>query len=86
MVMTKEITHKWRSTIDSFISIKSTDNDLGEAGRASFIDVLKSNTTLTQLNLGGKDKRNRDRNGISISLFSILNREQDWRCRKSIIE
>ena len=34
-----------------FILIKSTGNKIGEAGRASLCDALKSNTTLTELDL-----------------------------------
>ena len=38
--------------------IKPTDNKIGKRGTASLCDALKSNTTLTVLNLEGEDKRN----------------------------
>ena len=41
----------------SFIS-KSTGNNIGDRGATSLSDALKSNTTLTQLDLSSKDKRN----------------------------
>ena len=33
-----------------------TDNSIGDAGVASLVESLKSNTTLTKLDLSGKDK------------------------------
>ena len=36
-----------------FVLIKSTENRIGETGATSMSDALKSNTTLTKLNLGG---------------------------------
>ena len=35
----------------------STDNKIGETGATSLGESLKSNTTLTELNLSGEDKR-----------------------------
>ena len=35
----------------------STDNEVGETGKTSLSDALKSNTTLTELNLKREDKR-----------------------------
>ena len=35
----------------------STANKIGETGAASISEALKSNTTLTELNLNCKDKR-----------------------------
>ena len=35
----------------------STDNNIGDTGAASLIKALKSNTTLTEFNLGCKDQR-----------------------------
>ena len=40
----------------SFILIKSKDNNIGYTGAASLSEALKSNTTLTKLNLSGEDK------------------------------
>ena len=52
VVITKETIHKWYlSNNYSSILIKSTDNNIGKKGRASFSEALKSNTTLTGLNL-----------------------------------
>ena len=48
--------HKRNNTQMTFVNnllfsilIKSTGNNIGETGRASFVDALKLNTTLTQL-------------------------------------
>ena len=38
-----------------FILIKLTGNIIGEKGATSLSDALKSNTTLVELYLGGKD-------------------------------
>ena len=68
-------THKWHtSSIHSFsFFITSTDNNIGGAGAASLSKALKSNTTLTKLNLGGKDKRKKTQMvSINKSLFSFL--------------
>ena len=35
----------------------STDNEIGDAGAASMSEVLKSNTTLVQLDLWSEDQR-----------------------------
>ena len=40
----------------SFI-LTSTDNKIGDTGVASLSEALKSNTTLTKLNLMSEDKR-----------------------------
>ena len=46
-------------TIHSFfILIESTGNMIGDTGATSLSDALKSNTTLTELNLFGEYKRN----------------------------
>ena len=37
------------------ILIKSTDNRMGETGATSLVDALKSNTTLTELNLSSEN-------------------------------
>ena len=46
------------------ILIKSTDNIIGETGATSLSDALKSNTTLTELDLDCKDKMKQHTNGI----------------------
>ena len=54
-----------------FIFIKSTDNKIGETGAISLGDALKSNSTLTELNLGGEDKRkNTQMTSINNPLFN----------------
>ena len=52
-------THKRRpSAIHSFhFTFTSTGNDIGERGATSLSESLKSNTTLTALDLSGEDKR-----------------------------
>ena len=40
------------------INIKSTDNKIGERGATSLSDALKSNSTLTELDLSRAHKRN----------------------------
>ena len=51
-------THKRHpSTVHSSILIISTGNKIGETGAASLSESLKSNTTLTKLNLSCEDKR-----------------------------
>ena len=69
-------THKRHpSTIHSFsFHFTSTDNNIGETGVTSLSESLKSNTTLTQLNLGCKDKRKKThkRNPLTIHFFPFL--------------
>ena len=56
-----------------FIIIKSTVNIIGEIEATSLSDALKSNKTLTQLNLGGKHKRNSTQTAsINNPFFFIL--------------
>ena len=48
----------------------STDNKIEERGATSLSEALKSNTTLTELNLWGEDKMKKTHNrSISYSLF-----------------
>ena len=55
------------------IPIKSTGNSIGETGATSLSDALKSNTTLTKLNLWREHKRdNTQMASINNPLFSIL--------------
>ena len=52
---------------------KSTDNKIGDTGATSLSDALKSNTTLTKLNLWCKDKRNNTQMAsINNQLFFII--------------
>ena len=53
-----------------FILIKSTDNDIGDTGAASLSDALKTNTTLTQLNLYCEHKRNSTDNENTSTIHS----------------
>ena len=67
-------THKRHpSTNHSFLFlITSTDNDIGERGATSLSESLKSNTTLTELNLWSEDKRKKtQKKSTTISLFSF---------------
>ena len=62
----------------SSILIKSTGNKIGEAGIESLSDALKSNTTLTELNLSREHKRNNTQMvPINNSLFSIHAKRTD---------
>ena len=67
------------------IIIKSTGNKIGERGAKTMSDALKSNTTLTKLNLCREDERN-NTNGIHSFHYHQINRKQDWRIRSNIIE
>ena len=58
----------------------TTGNKIGDTGATSLSEALKSNTTLTKLNLGGEDKRKkthkRDLSTIHSVLFLV--REPTW--------
>ena len=55
------------------VLIKSTVNDIGDTGATSLSDALKSNTTLTKLNLFSQHKRNNTQmTPINNPLFSTL--------------
>ena len=72
---TKEKTQKrYPSTIHPFaILIISTENKIGDRGATSLSDALKSNTTLTKLNLRREKKRKKtQKESIYNSLSSIL--------------
>ena len=45
------------SAIHSFPSTSSTGNSIGDAGATSLSESMKSNTTLTELDLSSEDKR-----------------------------
>ena len=72
-----------------FILIKSTGNNIGDTGTTSLSDALKTNTTLTKLNLRSEDKRN-NTNVIhkqsTLFISHKFNSQQDWRFRCNIIE
>ena len=62
----------------SSILIKSTGNKIGETGATSVSDALKSNTTLTELNMCREHKRNNTQMvPINNSLFSIHAKRTD---------
>ena len=72
-----------------FILIKSTDNEIGERGTTSLSEALKSNTTLTKLDLDSEYKTNGTQTtSIRNSLYHShqIVREQGWRQRGIIIE
>ena len=68
----------------------STGNNIECIGATSLSEALKSNTTLTTLDLGGEDKRKKTHKKAFINnlLFSLFtqNSKQNWRKRNSIIE
>ena len=57
------------------ILIKSTVNNIEERGATSLSDALKSNTTLIELNLRSKDKRNK-KTPIYIGCFPFSSNQQ----------
>ena len=75
---------------DMFEIELSTDNSIGETGVKSLSESLKSNTTLTELNLSSEDRRKkahkRHPSTIHSSFSHHINREHHWRKRSSIIE
>ena len=76
---------------DMFEIELSTDNSIGETGVKSLSESLKSNTTLTELNLSSEDKRKKahKRHPSTIHSFPFslhINRQQYWRIRSNIIK
>ena len=67
-------THKWHpSTIHYFSFLfTSSGNWFGERGTTSLSESLKSNTTLTKLNLSGEDKRNKTHKRHPLTIHSFL--------------
>ena len=58
--------------------MSSTENNIGDTGATSLSDALKSNTTLSNLNLDSEDKRNNTQMAsISGSFFPILIQSTD---------
>ena len=49
--------HKRHSSANHSFLFSSAGNDIGDTGMSSLSDSLKSNTTLTELNMSGEDKR-----------------------------
>ena len=49
--------------------LSSTDNKIGDTGATSLSESLKSNTTLTELNLGCEDKRRHKRHPSTVHYF-----------------
>ena len=71
------------SAIHSFPSTSSTGNSIGDAGATSLSESLKSNTTLTKLNLSCEDKRkNTQKTSINNSLFHFSSHQQVTRLEK----
>ena len=59
------------------ILIESTGNMIGDTGAISLSDTLKSNTTLTVLNLSSEDKRNNTQMASTNNpLFSFSSNKQ----------
>ena len=52
------------------VFINSTGNKIGETGATSLGDALKSNTTLTQLNLGSEHKETHKWHSSTVNFFS----------------
>ena len=66
-----------------FTLIKSTDNKIGNTGRASLSEALKSNTSLTELDLSGETKRNNTQMAsINNPLFSLSSNQQTTQLEK----
>ena len=70
------------------IGFYSTDNGIGDTGATSLSESLKSNTTLTKLNLSREDKRKKTHKRHSSTIhsfpFPFTNRQRDWRKRSNI--
>ena len=54
----------------------TTDNKIGERGATSLSESLKSNTTLTELDLNGEDKRKKDTQKTFINNSLLSSRQQ----------
>ena len=84
-------THKRHpSTIHSSFFISSTGNKVGDTGAKSLSDALKSNTTLTELDLNsgynGKEDTQKPSINKSFFPFHFVNRQRHWRHRSNVIE
>ena len=55
-----------------------TGNGIGVEEAKRMSEMLKMNTTLTSLNLGGQEKRNKDENNTTKRSYKQINRERDW--------
>ena len=91
VVKTKEDTQMTsiNKPLFSFLIIQ-TGNNIGETGAASLSEALKSNTTLTELNLSCEDKRKKTHKWHPSSIHFFIshntNRQQDRRHRSKVIE
>ena len=87
----KEATQK-TSIDNSLFSLlfTSTANKIGKTGATSLSESLKSNTTLTKLNLNSEHKRKkthkRHPSTIHSSACNTFNSQQNWRHRSNVIE
>ena len=85
-------THKRHpSTIHYFSFLfSSTGNKIGDTGATSLSEALKSNTTLTTLNLWSETKERRHTRDVHKQFTPFLshniNRQQYWKYRSNIIE
>ena len=64
------------------LMIQLTDNKIGDTGATSLSEALKSNTTLTKLNLGGEDKRRHTRHPSTIHSFPFSSHKQGTRLKE----
>ena len=72
---------RYPSTIHSFpFLFPTTGNKIGDTGAASLNESLKSNTTLTKIDLSREDKRKKTHKCIhqQITLFHAQRREWHW--------
>ena len=84
MVKTKERRQKRNPSTIHSILFTSTDNNIGDTGATSLSEALKSNKTLTQLNIEGQYKRkNTQKTSINNSLFPILFSSTDNKIRRA---
>ena len=63
---------RYPSAIHSAFLVTSIGNHIGDTGATSLSESLKSNTTLTKLNLGREDKRRHTKDIHNGSLFLSL--------------
>ena len=56
-----------------------TGNGIGVEEAKRMSEMLKMNTTLTSLNLGGQEKRNKDENNTTKRSNKQMIRKRDWR-------
>ena len=85
---TKQHTKVFFNKVPLFMYFTFTGSSIRDTGATSLSESLKSNTTLTALNLCGEDKRHPKDIQQQIILFLSfhINRQQNWRKRSNIIE